>query len=274
MSSLPERQLNKIPDLSILHADNLVQEERMSPSDVIEDYLDHLCAPLVGVVPYQERFRLREETGFHLERRARGFMLDGMNEADAVLQAIERYGTSQEIGQRFLEAWFTAQPRGPLAQRLGLANAYALVPFGQATVICLVLLQLRVFLMPTPQPYMFGLSLADIRHVIPEPLPLPETNWESLLLYLVAFLAPFVAGWITGTRAPVDSARAVYRVQTIFTLLTFVVGVMMLPTREGVSLALFQLFFWLPVGCAVAHVSGLMAWRRRCQRFVAPRMMV
>lgn len=240
----------------------------MSPAELIEDYLDHLCAPLVGIVPYPERFRLREETGFHLEKRAGGFVMDGMPERAAVLTAIEKYGTSQQIGQKFLEAWFANLPRGPLAARIGLANSYALVPFGQATVLCLVLLQMRVFLLPTPEPFMFGLNLPQIRHVIPEPLPLPEANWPSVLLYITALIAPFIAGYITGTRAPVESAKAVYRVQTLLTLLTFVVGAMMLPMREGIALALFQLFFWLPVGCATAHVAGLFAWRQRCRRFV------
>jgi len=264
-----EKEPGAYPDLTIVRADAMLPppEHRMTAAEIIEDYLDHLCAPLIGIVPYPERFRLREETGFHLEQRVNDYLLQGMSEREATFHAIERVGASEKVGRAFLEAWFKHQPQGRLAKTIGLANSYALVPFAAATLLTTSLLLLRVFLMPTPEPFMFGLSLADIRHVIPEPLPLPEKNWQSVLLYVVAVVAPDVAGWFTGTRAPVSSASAVYLVQTALTLYTFVFSTLVLPFQEGVALTLFMVFFWLPVGCATAHVAGLIAWQRRSRRF-------
>jgi hypothetical protein len=233
------------------------------PEDLIADYLDHLCAPLVGVVPYPERSRLREETEYHLERLANAYLLEGATPAAAARRAIQKYGSSSEVGQLFLETWFAHQPQGWLARRLGLANVRALTYFGAVTLLTTLLVQLRVY-RPDPEPLTFGLSLAQIRCLVPEPLPLPDGGPISILLAGIAVAAPFVAGALTGASVPVRPARAVYMVQTALTLYTFVLGVQMLPTREGLLLALFQLFFWLPVGCATAHIVAVLTWRRRC----------
>jgi hypothetical protein len=55
--------MNRSPDaLPALSA----QEGPLERSDRIEDYLDYLCAPLLGAVPYAERRSLREEARAHL----------------------------------------------------------------------------------------------------------------------------------------------------------------------------------------------------------------
>lgn len=43
----------------------------------IQDYLDYLCAPLIGIVPYAQRRRLRAEATDHL-----------LNLADTILKSI------------------------------------------------------------------------------------------------------------------------------------------------------------------------------------------
>ncbi|MDX1933654.1 MAG: hypothetical protein SFU56_13740, partial [Capsulimonadales bacterium] len=220
----------------------------LQPDEVIADYLDHLCAPLVGVVPFDERNRLREEAAYHIDRLMNTYLLEGLAPDAAAQEAVRRYGGSQEVGYQFLEAWFTHQPQGPVARRLGLANLRALTYFGTATLLVTLLVQLRVYL-PNPDPLTFGLSLAQVRQVLPEPLPLPDASPLSILLAGTTLCAPFVAGTLTGMAVPVAPGRAVYQVQTVLTLYTFVLGVQMLPTREGILLGLIQLFFWLPVGC-------------------------
>jgi len=136
--------------------------------------------------------------------------------------------------------------------------------FGIATLLTTLLVQLRIYL-PNPEPLTFGLSAAQIRHVLPEPLPLPDASPLSVLLAVTTLFAPFVAGILTGITVPVSPARAVYQVQTILTLYTFVLGALMLPTREGLLLGLIQLFFWLPVGCACATVASVLTRQRRCR---------
>lgn len=242
--------------------------EHETPDDLIEDYLDHLCAPLLGIVPYGKRRRLRSETAFHLEERMRQYLEEGLSEREAVLKAIDKHGRSEQVGQEFLETWFRHLPKGRLARSIGLANAYTLVPFAIATLLTTWLMILRVLLLPNPEPISFGLNYAQIRQVIPEPLPIPETNWESLLLYFASVVSPFVAGWYAGVRVPVGAARAVYQVMLPLVIYTFVLSTVVMPRQEGVTLALFQIFFWTPVGCAMAHVAGLIAWRRRSRRFV------
>lgn len=241
-----------------------VQPDEMQPEDILSDYLDHLCAPLVGVVPFMERNRLREEAEFHLERLMNTFLLEGYSATEAARIAVQKYGASHEVGQQFLEAWFTHQPQGKLARWVGLANLRAVTFFGTATLFTTLLVQLRIYL-PNPEPLTFGLSVAQIRHVLPEPLPLPDASPLSVLLALTTLFTPFIAGSLTGIMVPVAPARAVYQVQTLLTLYTFVLGALMLPTREGLLLGLFQLFFWLPVGCLCASISSVVTWRRRCR---------
>lgn len=247
---------------------NSQYDGRLTPAEMIEDYLDHICAPLLGIVPYPERARLREETGFHIEQRANDYRLQGMEEREAVLRAIQMVGNSEKVGQTFLETWFKHQPQGRLGRYIGLANAYAFVPFMVATLAVTWLLMLRVFLLPDPKIITFGLSYAQIRHVIPEPIPLPETNWESLLLYGISIFAPIAAGWWTGVRVPYGAARAVYQVMLPLVIYTFLLSAVVMPRQEGVGLALVEMFYWIPVGCATAHVAGLITWRRRSRRFV------
>jgi hypothetical protein len=42
------------------------RDREVSPAERIEDYLDHLCVPLVGVVPYRERRSMRQEAAAHI----------------------------------------------------------------------------------------------------------------------------------------------------------------------------------------------------------------
>jgi hypothetical protein len=244
--------------------------DEMRPEDTIEDYLDHLCAPLVGLVPYMERSRLRSEAGYHLERLMAGYVIEGIPPQEAVRLAIEKYGSSQDVGQQFLESWFEHQPQGVLARKIGLGNVRALIYFGAATALATALVQFKIY-WPNPEPITFGLTLADIRRIVPEPLPLPDANPVSLLLLIVAIVAPIIAGACTGTTVPIRPARSVYLVQTVLILYTFVHGMQMLPMRDGLLLGLFMLCFWLPVGCLAANLAAAYTWRRRCRFRVGKR---
>lgn len=238
--------------------------DEMRPEDSIEDYLDHLCAPLVGVVPYLERNRLRSEAGYHLDRLMAGYVIEGIPPQEAARLSIEKYGSSQDVGQQFLESWFEHQPQGWLARKIGLGNARALIYFGSATALTTALVQFKVY-WPNPEPITFGLTLADVRRIVPEPLPLPDANPVSLFLLIIAVIAPIIAGVLTGATVPVRPARSVYLVQTVLTLYTFVHGIQMLPIRDGLLLGLFMLCFWLPVGCLTANLAAVYTWRRCCR---------
>src|SRR5438045_9125063 len=57
-------------DLSIRPSVQRPRGETGPPDPRIEDYLDHVCAPLVGVVPYARRQELRAELREHLAAMA------------------------------------------------------------------------------------------------------------------------------------------------------------------------------------------------------------
>jgi len=232
------------------------------PQELLEDYLDHLCSPLVGIVPYRERDRLRQEAGFNIEGRMQTYLLDGLDPLAAVKKAIDKYGRSDVMCDQFLSEWYRYQPKGWLARKIGLSNAYAALYFGQATFWGLVLVQIRIFA-PNPEPYTFGLSLAQVRRIFPEPLPLPDQNPLFGILCLYILIAPVLAGILTGRQALVGAAKAAFHTQLILTLLTFTVGSMMLPEKEGLWLAIVQLFYWVSVGTGTAHLTSLISRRRR-----------
>ena len=58
----------------------------------IEDYLDYLCAPLLGIAPYAQRRRLRLEAADHLQALAEDFQAEGFAPDQAFLLALKEYG--------------------------------------------------------------------------------------------------------------------------------------------------------------------------------------
>ena len=238
--------------------------------DLIEDYLDHLCAPLVGLVPYRERDRLRQEAGYNIEGRMEAFLLDGLSPVQAAERAIAKYGRSDAICEGFLSEWMRYQPHGWISRRLGMANLYALFFFGQAFLWGLVLALVRVFV-PSPDPVTFGLTLDQVRRLVPEPLPLPDRNPLFVALWVYLLLAPFVAGALTGAYVLVGAAKAVAQAILLFVVVSFVVGALLWPAPEGIWLTVSQLLWWLGVGTGTAHLTSVIVRRRKFRfRFDPP----
>ncbi|MBC8134451.1 MAG: hypothetical protein H8F28_01015 [Fibrella sp.] len=234
-------------------------------SCLIEDYLDHLCAPLVGVVPFPIRSELRSDAADMLEQLQNQYLLEGLPLREATSLAIRKHGSSQEAGMQFLETWFAHQKQGKVGRFFGMAYTHALVHFGTATLLAVGLVELRVFRPCYDYILSYYLSPAEVRQLIPEPLPLPDTSPLQVALIVVALVAPVVAGYLTGAAVPVRAVRTVCHVLIPLILFTSVLGAMMLPTREGLFLAACMLFYWLPAGCLAAHISSALAWQRRCR---------
>src|SRR5271165_7565163 len=94
--------MSRRPDLSgAVHTD----EETAECEDRIEDYLDYLCAPLLGVVPYAERSSLREEARQHLQDMMMEFEAQGAAPQEAVTCALRAHGNPWRIGQSFVKEW-------------------------------------------------------------------------------------------------------------------------------------------------------------------------
>ncbi|MCW3096885.1 MAG: hypothetical protein JWL77_2503 [Chthonomonadaceae bacterium] len=68
------------------------------PSVQIEDYLDHLCAPLINKTTYEQRLAIRDEVRSHLLVLAAGHEELGSTPADAIQAAIDQFGNAKKIG--------------------------------------------------------------------------------------------------------------------------------------------------------------------------------
>ncbi len=241
----------------------------LAPQDVIEDYLERLIAPLVGTVPFTERLRLKSETAYHLQLQQEDFERLGIPALEAARKAIEEYGPASKIAEAFLMHWFERQAKHPIAQRFGLANTLAFSCFFVAQLTMVLILTLRTFL-PTTALVRSSLTPAQMRSVWPEPLPFPDFTWSFFLVVLLPLLMPFAAGWIVGRYVPVRPMGAVYQGLLPITIYSLVIGALLQPMTEGLVYALFQIAFWLPVGCLTAHVSSNLARMKRMRAYDRP----
>ncbi len=111
------------------------QEDRQAQ---IEDYLDYLCAPLLGIVPYAQRRRLRLETEDHLHALIEDFEAEGFAPPEAVAVALREYGEPWRIGQEFADAWLSGSAPPHLARYADAATLRAFGWFGVFSVINLL----------------------------------------------------------------------------------------------------------------------------------------
>src|SRR5688572_25868589 len=77
---------------------------------LIEDYLDHLCAPLVGAVPYPRRRELREEWGAHLDSLVEAHREMGYGPAGSVVEALRQFGPPEQVSRQWLQEVRPAAP--------------------------------------------------------------------------------------------------------------------------------------------------------------------
>lgn len=222
---------------------------------VVEDYLDRLTAPLVGVVPYEARSALRAETQEHLEIRVEQLLRDGMAYPEATVEAIRRYGSAKTASEEFLSHWFESSNTSPLLRKLGKANGIAFSWFLIAHLGYAVFLQIYVF-DPSGAAYSLPISPGGLRRFVPEPLPQPDAPWALMAIYGYPVLAPIIAGILAGIKIPVRAHHAVWNAMLPIVVYSFVQGTLLLPVRTGILFALFQAVYWIPVGAAVALAAS------------------
>lgn len=236
-----------------------------SPKELIEDYLDHVCQPLVGVIPFAERSRFREEAQFHLERLQQSFVEECSTPSEAALKAIEAYGEADKVSDDCIKSYLDNRIQSPALKTVGTGNFIAFSIFGVAQILYTALLQLHVFL-PSGEAYRLPVSPAAARMLLPEPFPIPQSWGDFLLLYGFPFIAPAVAGFVTGWTVPVQAARSVLQAMLPIIIYSFVVGSFMVPMTAGLLFAIFQALYWVPVGCLFASVGTTFAQRRAVRR--------
>ncbi len=241
----------------------------LSANPAINRFVDLLVTPLAGLIEEEERAQLRAETLLHLEALIERYQRQGMDENAATRKALKEYGDADEGAETYLDQWFNGRQPSWLLQKVGHGNLVAFAWFALPQVLYVLLVHLRVYL-PSPA-YAIPLRPADVRAVWPEPLPYPEGSWSFAVAIGFPLLAPIIVGTICGWAIPVGAARSVYHALMPLILYSFVMGALFLPNTEGLLYALFQVVFWLPVGCLCAHLSSKLARKLRLRAYARER---
>jgi len=207
----------------------------------IEDFLDHLCAPLIGIVPYRERLAFRQEAHAHIDGLIREFQYEGQEPMAATESALREFGEPWQVGQAFLQEWSQGTPGQLQAGQIRKATWTAFGGFGVASMLTLLILESN-----TPQ---------------------PSDGTLVLMAGMLAFCSPFVAGGFVGAMAPVQAKRGIGISLGILILHSCAVGALMPSGREELLFALWQLCFWLPMGIASAALTAACLRYVRRQRF-------
>jgi len=221
------------------------QDRQLSGEDLLDDYLEHLVAPLIGVVPFPERKAFRSEVCNHLDGLIQQNVAQGASLRDATEAALLDFGEPWVVGKRFLQEWLLgtpSQPPGPLIRK---ATVIAFGFFGTASISLLILLESQSVTGPH-------------EYVLP-------------VVGSLAFISPFVAGILTGVTAPGQAERGVTNSMLILSLHSFAAGLLMLPNYQALAFstwafAIWQMAFWLPAGrVSAAAAAGCIRhyWRQR-----------
>ncbi len=230
----------------------------------IRQYVETLDRSLAGEVSNAERELLVEEALFVLESSVAEGTLLGKTVEEAIRDALQEYGPVLAVADAHVEGFYEADPRSPIIQLLGRANALAFGLFGCATLAYYILLQVRIYL-PVGVPINLPFSPAEVRSVFPEPLPYPDLTPSFFALLGYPLIVPFVLGWVVGRRIPVHAPAAVFRSMGPIALCSFLMGSLLLPNTEGLLFAIWQVIFWIPVGYLTACLSSYLARQRRAK---------
>lgn len=207
----------------------------------IEDYLDYLCAPLLGIAPYAQRRRLRLEAADHLLALIEDLEAEGFAPEEAVLLALKEYGEPWAIGQGFANTCLRNTASRRLIRFGDAATLRAFGWFGVLSVTCLLGLEASVL-----DPAQSGL-----------------TPWVQCL----AAVSPLAAGVLTGFGMDSRTTSGICRAVGVLSLASAAIGLSLRPHTEGLTFAAFQLFFWLPAGCLTASVTAALRRQFRLHRF-------
>jgi hypothetical protein len=216
-------------------------------SGMVGDYLDHLCAPLIGLVPYAERQSLRLEVEGHLYALIAEYEGEGFTSEAATAAALREHGEPWRIGRTFLDEWCRRAPQSRLARHAGIATLRAFAFSGIAALPVLLLIQVATLFGPSREPFTQFLT----------------PDWLLFLMF-----TPWFTGLLTGVTTPVRPVPATIRGVGALILVSAATGLQMLPYTEGLYFALYQLLYWLPAGSLAAWLGATLAVCYRRQHFL------
>jgi hypothetical protein len=206
----------------------------------MEDYLDQVCAPLVGWVPYDARMELRVELRAHLESLVAAYRELGSSHDAAVRSALAQSGDSDAVARDWIREWERVLPprKAPSAWRSILV---ALGCFGYATSVALALLLAA----QSSEPGGFG--------------------WHVLLCAMLGIALPCLAGLTTGLFSPARPERAVLAALLVLIPTTTLALPWLLrytPITTALTVGWIQSMSWIPIGCAAAKIGSWLRTRR------------
>lgn len=233
---------------SLQNVDGGLQELSPDAEERIEDFLDQVCAPLVGLAPYPERRGRRSEMRAHLENTIAAHLELGSDLEEAVSFALQRFGDARKLGQIWrkecLETLYAARTPSPRN-----ATRIAVRTFG------------------------VGMVAVSAAIALLESLPyLHHANRANHIQLLLLFGFPLVAGWISGRRVrsrPVLGALCAQLPIMAAFVPTFAIFLTLFSAyhpsigRELLPACLCVTGMLTPIGCAGAFVGNRLRWKPR-----------
>jgi len=196
----------------------------------LEDYLDHVLAPLVGTVPYNRRKELRAELTAHLEALVEARTELGETREQAITAALRQFGNPAVIGGEWLGEW---RPKSGFPLRTTrLAMAY----FLPASLLALFVINVL------------------------SPVQTPPAAF--FVLTVIPTVTGFLVGLLARNRPAAGTLFGVLGLALITGLLglieVFVLGRLEQPVPMPLSgIAAIQLCIWAPLGSIAAIAGGV-----------------
>lgn len=195
----------------------------------IEDYLDHICAPLVTSVPYEARCTLRQEMRQHLQAATSAHIELGSAPEEAVTQALTQFGEARQIARQWLDEWQrTSCSENPLSRVT-------------ATLIALSLLGLTTLSAG-------GLAM----------LPGPSSAWLITAIFLMSAL---MGGMTIGILLRSHALRATFYATFVLSISSLSMFTALWGWKTAIAFGLAPLLCGLTLACPGAYVGN--RWLRR-----------
>ncbi len=208
---------------------------------LLEDYLDHLCAPLIGVLSYARRSQLRLETQLHLEALSAEGVEQGKTSDLALTDALREFGEPWRIGEGILRE-ISLRPATGHTGTIRAATEHGLAWFGLPSAACLLLLT---------------------QHTLDDP-------HGVLLIWLscLTLLTPIFGGLMTGLTAPAGAEAGTLRAFQIVGLFSLGVSLLLSPALTGLTFTGILVVYWIPIGWLSTRAAIVARQHYRRVRFL------
>jgi len=229
--------------------------------EVLSAYLEDLSWRLTGRMPVSVCHAFLEEAAEHLERLQEDARMAGHEGRASAEQAVAAFGEVSEIADTFVEGWLAGTRAGRISRRFGFSRTVAFAWFAMAESVCVALTLVRIYV-PSTGALPLIASPAQLRALLPAPLPAPDFTPQYFTLLAAEIALPILAGAMVGRSLPHGATLWSVRATLVTIAYTAILGLAIGPEREVVHFAFWQAIFWLPAGALAAHLSSLRARRR------------